>query len=132
MGTDYRVDGLDALEQQLAEMIEEKFPVEFEQLVIQIAYELQGRVKENTPKETGRLSDSWTVGKIKKVGDTYVIEVYTNVEYAEPVEHGHRTKGGKGFVPGAHMMEISLAEISERLPGYLREWLDNFISTHSL
>jgi len=30
------------------------------------------------------------------------------------------------------MMEISLAEVSERLPGYLREWLDNFISTHSL
>ena len=89
-------------------------------------------VKENTPKKTGRLQDSWKVGKIEKRGDEYYIEVYTNVEYAEPVEYGHRTRGGKGFVKGKHMMAISLEEVSARLPAYLQEWLNDFISTHDL
>lgn len=57
---------------------------------------------------------------------------YTNVEYAEPVEYGHRTRGGKGFVKGHHMMAISLEEVSEKLPAYLQEWLNDFISTHDL
>ena len=131
-GTDYSFEGFDALERQLTQMIEQDFPEEFKALVIQIAYELQGRVKENTPKKTGRLQDSWKVGKIEKRGDEYYIEVYTNVEYAEPVEYGHRTRGGKGFVKGHHMMIISLEEVSARLPAYLQEWLNDFISTHDL
>lgn len=130
--TEYRFDGFDALEQQLTQMIEREFPEEFKALVIQIAYELQGRVKENTPHKTGRLQDSWKVGKIEKRGDEYYIEVYTDVEYAEPVEYGHRTRGGKGFVQGNHMMAISLEEVSQRLPAFLQEWLNDFISTHDL
>ena len=101
-------------------------------MVIQIAHELQGMVKEKTPHKTGRLQDSWKVGPIVKKGDTYYIEVYTNVEYAEPVEYGHRTRGGRGFVPGKHMMELSLEELNQALPGFLREWLSDFISTHDL
>ena len=132
MSTEYRIAGLDKLEQQLSRMISQEYPKEFRKLVIQIAYELQGRVKEKTPHRTGRLQDSWKVGKIQKRGDEYYIEVYTNVEYAEPVEYGHRTRGGKGFVPGKHMMELSLDEVSRRLPGFLREWLNDFISTHDL
>ena len=120
-GTDYSFEGFDALERQLTQMIEQDFPEEFKALVIQIAYELQGR-----------LQDSWKVGKIEKRGDEYYIEVYTNVEYAEPVEYGHRTRGGKGFVKGKHMMAISLEEVSARLPAYLQEWLNDFISTHDL
>lgn len=131
-GTDYSFDGLDALEQQLAQMIEQEFPEEFKALVIQIAYELQARVKGETPHKTGRLQDSWKVGTIQKRGDEYYIEVYTNVDYAEPVEHGHRTRGGKGFVKGAHMMEIALADVEDRLPAFLQEWLNDFISTHDL
>lgn len=130
--TEYRFDGLDRLEKRLTQMIEQEYPVEFRQLVIQIAYELQGRVKEKTPRQTGRLQDSWTVGKIQKRGDEYYIEVYTNVDYAEPVEYGHRKRGGKGFVPGHHMMELSLEELSDRLPAFLQQWLNDFISTHDL
>lgn len=130
--TEYRFDGLEALEKRLAQMIQQEYPAEFRQLVIQIAYELQGRVKENTPHKTGRLQDSWKVGPVKKKGDAYYIEVYTEVEYAEPVEYGHRTRGGRGFVPGHHMMEISLDEVGQQLPAYLQEWLNDFISTHDL
>ena len=113
-------------------MIEQEYPAEFEQMVLQVAYELQGKVKEKTPKRTGRLQDSWKVGKIQKRGNEYYIEVYTNVDYAEPVEYGHRTRGGRGFVTGRHMMQLSLEEVAARLPGFLQGWLDDFISTHDL
>ena len=64
--TEYRFDGLDALEQQLSRMIEEEYPAEFRAMVIQIAHELQGKVKEKTPHKTGRLQDRWKVGPIVK------------------------------------------------------------------
>lgn len=131
-GTDYSFEGLDALERQLARMIEQEFPEEFKALVIQIAYELQGQVKQNTPHQTGVLQEGWEVGRLEKRGDEYYIEVYNNVEYVEPVEYGHRTRGGKGFVKGKHMMSLSLEKVSKRLPAYLQEWLDDFISTHDL
>lgn len=142
-GTDYSFEGLDKLEQQLSRMIEQEYPAEFEKMVLQVAYELQGKVKEKTPKKTGRLQDSWKVGKIQRLGGEYYIEVYTNVDYAEPVEYGHRQEVGRyvpaigkrlvaPFVPGKHMMQLSLEEVAAYLPGYLQEWLDDFISTHDL
>lgn len=66
--TEYRFDGLDAQEQQLSRMIEEEYPAEFRAMVIQIARELQGKVKEKTPHKTGRLQDSWKVGPIVQEG----------------------------------------------------------------
>ena len=92
-GTEYRFDGLDALERRLAQLIERQYPAEFRELVIQIARELQTKVKEKTPVKTGRLQDSWIVGEIVKRGDCYYIEVYTNVEYAAMVEYANREAG---------------------------------------
>ena len=122
--TDYGFDGLD----EYAEMFERaarEWPKEFERIVLDIAHELQGRLSSDlTPKDTGKLRGSWTVGDIVRKGGEYVIEVYTDVEYADPVNYGHRTTSG-GYVPGAHMMEISLAQVEERMPSYLRAWLQD-------
>ena len=72
--TEYSFEGLDAMEQQLAQMIEQEFPDEFKQKVIEIAYELQGRVKQRTPYRTGVLQDRWEVGRLEKRGNEYYIE----------------------------------------------------------
>lgn len=142
-GTEYRLDGLDEWEAALAQAVDEQYPEEFERMVIQVAQELAGRVKEKTPKKTGRLQNAWTVGEIRKSGDGYVIEVYNNVEYAEAVEWGHRQEPGR-YVPalgkrlkaqtvkGAHMMELSLQELETALPGFLKEWLNHFLNTHDI
>lgn len=137
--TDFSFHGLDALEQQLTQMIEQEYPREFKALVVQVAQELSDRAKGKTPvskrddkPKGGHLKDNWHIGKIQKRGNEYSIEVSNNTEYAEHVEYGHRTRGGKGFVPGAHMLELSLAELEERLPGFVRDWLSNFIATHEL
>ena len=142
-GTEYRLDGLDEWETALARAVDEQYPEEFKQMVIQVAMELQGKVKERTPKKTGRLQNAWTVGEIRKIGNDYIIEVYNNVEYAEAVVWGHRQKPGR-YVPalgkrlkaetvkGAHMMELSLQELETALPGFLQEWLNNFLNTHEI
>lgn len=90
------------------------------------------KTKERTPVDTGHLRDNWQIGAIEKRGDEYYIEVYNNVEYAEPVEYGHRLRGGKGFKEGVHMLELSLQEVQRQLPDYLRGWLQDFLDTHEL
>lgn len=129
--TDYGFDGLDEYA-EIFERAAREWPTEFERLVLDIAHELQGRLSSDlTPKDTGHLRGSWTVGDIVRKGGEYVVEVYTDVEYADPVNYGHRTTGG-GYIPGAHMMEISLAQVEERLPSYLRAWLQDFMAAHDL
>lgn len=130
--TEYKFSGLDEWEQALSKVLESQYPEEFRRMVVDIAVQLEGKVKERTPVKTGRLQNEWHLGEIKKLGDTYYIEVYNNVEYAEPVEYGHRTRGGSGFVAGAHMMQLSLQEVQQHLPGYLREWMNDFLNTHEV
>lgn len=128
--TEYAFEGLDEFEKALTKMIEQDYPKEFEALVIQLADELKNKVKGLTPVDTSHLQDGWEIGGIVKKDDEFYIEVFNNVEYAEPVEYGHRTK--KGFVKGAHMMEISLAELEKRLPDFLRDWLSDFLNNHEV
>lgn len=122
----YDIDGLDRIEKALFKSIKEDYPEELKKLLVQVAYELQGKTKEKTPVDTSRLKDAWKVGKVKKRGKEYYIEVFNNVEYAEPVEFGHRTKAGS-YVRGRHMFEISIEEINDRLTPFLKNWIDNFI-----
>ncbi len=129
--TDYNFDGLSKIEKQLGEMIEQKYPKEFRRLVLEIAYEIQKKAMEKTPKDTWRLHDGWEVGKIKKLGSEYVVEIVNNIDYAEFVEEGHRLRDGS-FKKGEHMLELSMAEINEKLPIHLKSWIDDFISNNSL
>lgn len=131
-GSAFIIEGLDEAEQALTEMIEHDYPEAFKNMVIQIAWELQGRVKEHTPVDTSYLQDHWFVGDLIKTGNTYYIEVYTNIKYALPVEEGHRKRNGKGFVKGAHMMKLSLEEVNKRLTPFLQDWLSNFLDTHEV
>lgn len=130
--TEYKFDGLEEWEKRLSQAIESQYPAEFREMVLKLAGKLLKNVKDNTPVKTGHLRREWHVGSIKQRGSEYYIEVYNNVEYVEPVEYGHRTRGGKGFVKGAHMMEFSLQEVQKHLPGYLREWMNDFLNTHEL
>lgn len=129
--TDIVIEGLDEFEKKLAKIISHDYPREFEKMVIQIATDLQTATADATPVDTSRLQENWFVGELVKRGNDYYIEVYNNVEYAEPVEYGHRTKNG-GFVKGAHMMEISVELLKIQLPSFLRDWLSDFINNHDL
>lgn len=55
-------------------------------MVIDLAVQLQGKVKDNTPVKTGHLRNEWHVGSIEKRGNEYYIEVYNNVEYSGEIQ----------------------------------------------
>lgn len=129
--TDIVIEGLDEFEKKLVQIISHDYPREFEQMVIQVANDLKDATADITPVDTSHLQENWFVGELVKRGNDYYIEVYNNVEYAEPVEYGHRTKKGE-FVEGAHMMELSVELLKMQLPSYLRDWLSDFINKHDL
>lgn len=56
---------------------------------------------------------------VTREGNDYVVEIINPVEYASYVEYGHRTRGGKGWVPGRFMMTISEQEIEKSAPAIL-------------
>lgn len=85
----------------------------------------------NTPVgETGELRRSMTFEGAKKSADGFEISVSNNLDYAEHVEYGHRTRGGKGYVPGVNMMRNGQKgaeeRISKELGGLISEVEDEY------
>lgn len=58
--TDYELN-LDEWEQKLAQAIESQYPEEFRKMVIDVAVNLEGKVKENTPVKTSHLQNEWHI-----------------------------------------------------------------------
>ena len=139
---------LEKLQKQLEELekgkARDKF---FEDCAKEMAARLLSLVKPKTPvgvyddpsRKGGTLRRGWTGGKntdaeafaksleIEKSGNTYTITVENNVEYAPYVEYGHRTRGGKGFVQGKHMLETSEQELKALSPKILQDKLEEFL-----
>ena len=139
---------LEKLQKQLEELekgkARDKF---FEDCAKELAARLLSLVIPKTPvgvyddpsRKGGTLRRGWTGGKntdaeafaksleIEKSGNTYTITVENNVEYAPYVEYGHRTRGGKGFVQGKHMLETSEQELKARSPKILQDKLEKFL-----
>ena len=139
---------LEKLQKQLEELekgkARDKF---FEDCAKEMAARLLSLVKPKTPvgvyddpsRKGGTLRRGWTGGKntdaeafaksleIEKSGKTYTITVENNVEYAPYVEYGHRTRGGKGFVPGKRMLETSEQELKALSPKILQDKLEKFL-----
>ena len=140
---------LEKLQKQLEELekgkARDKF---FEDCAKEMAARLLALVIPKTPvgvypddpsRKGGTLRRGWTGGKntdaeafaksleIEKSGNTYTITVENNVEYAPYVEYGHRTRGGKGFVQGKRMLEISEQELEALSPKILQDKLEKFL-----
>ena len=140
---------LEKLQKQLEELekgkARDKF---FEDCAKEMAARLLALVIHKTPegvypndssRKGGALRRGWTGGKkmdaetfarslkVEKSGNTYTITVENNVEYAPYVEYGHRTRGGKGFVQGKHMLETSEQELKALSPKILQDKLEKFL-----
>lgn len=64
---------------------------------------------------------------VQKSGDTYTIDIINPVEYAMYVEYGHRTRNGKGFVPGQHMLTNSINKLEPQVPRILDKKVQKFL-----
>ena len=84
------------------------------------------RVKHMTPVDTGDLRNNWRHYVLKK-GDTYIIVVYNQVEYASFVEKGHRiVVAGRtvGWVEGKFMLRITMDEMERLAPNMWKREID--------
>ena len=82
--------------------MESDFAKELQKLVKKCGGKLLRDTKMKTPVDTGQLRRSWELEK----GDLY-IKIYNNTSYAQFIEWGHRTKGGKSYVEGVYMLKTS-------------------------
>lgn len=76
------------------------------------------KVKKMTPVDRGDLRNNWKYDVIKK-GDTFIIVIYNQLEYASFVEKGHRIViAGKtvGWVEGRFMLKLTEDEMKRIAP----------------
>ena len=104
----------------------------YRQAAQELAARLLAMVKKRTPVDTGALRRGWTIGEVKAVEGGYEVEVLNPTEYASYVEFGHRTRlspeGGRGWVKGRFMLQISSDELEAMAPKILERKLKKFLS----
>ena len=97
------------------------------EFLLEMAFRAERKIKKRTPvgeyknKTGGHLRRNWQVGNVEKRGNSYVVEIFNNVEYASYVEYGHRTRNHKSWVEGRFMATISMQEIERQLPRFLEK-----------
>lgn len=108
--------------------------IEFQKLSHQVYLKIANRiallairkVKKMTPVDTGDLRNNWKHDVIKK-GDTYIIVIYNQLEYASFVEKGHRIViAGKtvGWVEGRFMLELTMKQMELLAPNMLKKEME--------
>ena len=117
---------LDKIEKKLQNVIT-KYPEVAKEIMGKLLLRFVGKCKKYSPFKTGLLRRSWQVGKIKVSTTNVKGEVFNNVKYALPVEKGHLTRGGKGFVQGRFMLKRSLDEMNKDMPKFVEKEIKKFI-----
>lgn len=97
----FKIKDLDKLIISLNDM-DDNFNRDLQSLVEKHGGILLRNTKQRTPVDTGQLRRSWELEK----GDLYV-KLMNRTEYAQFIEWGHRTRGGKSYVEGVYMLKTS-------------------------
>ena len=101
--------------------IQSNFHSDLQNLVEKHGGILLRNTKMKTPVDTGQLRRSWELEK----GDLYV-KLYNNVEYAQFIEFGHRTRGGKSYVEGVYMLKTSFEKTKKDFENDLEKLLKKY------
>ncbi|KNF10061.1 bacteriophage HK97-gp10, putative tail-component [Gottschalkia purinilytica] len=135
----FEINNLDKWTEKL-DNLQARFPIEIENFMIDVAKKLYKELKERTPvdnnakEKSNDLKESWKVGNLVRNGDKYYIEIFTKVKDATNVEYGYRKPQEKGkspddksivYIPGYHMVKISVEELNKQLPSYFQKWIKN-------
>lgn len=84
------------------------------------------KVKKMTPVETGDLRNNWKHHVVKR-GDSFIILIYNQLEYASFVENGHRIViGGQtvGWVEGKFMLKLTKDEMERIAPNMWKKEIE--------
>lgn len=84
---------------------------------------------DGAPRDTGTLKLGFKFNGVSRMGSSYEAKVINNVHYALFVEKGHRTRGGKRWVPGVFMCEKALHQTAGDMNSIIGERYIQFINT---
>jgi len=109
----------------------EDFEEKFEEELAELAYKFLEKLVERTSIQNGEeVRESWIIGPIVRDEEGWHIQVYNDSKLAKDMEYGYRTKDVSQnitlFVPGNHMVRISLKEFSNDLNQDILTWFENF------
>lgn len=90
------------------------------ELLLEMAFRAERKIKRRTPVDTGELRRNWRVGNVVRKGKAFEIDISNNTDYASFVEFGHRygidlTK----WKEGRFMMTISMKLVEKELPKFI-------------
>ena len=119
-GYNFEIKGIDNFLKDINN-IQNNFQGDLQKLVEKHGGILLRDTKMKTPVDTGQLRRSWELEK----GDLYV-KLYNNVEYAQFVEFGHRTRGGKSYVEGVYMLKKTFEKTEEKFTNDLEKLLKKY------
>ena len=100
-GYNFEIKGIDNFLKGI-DNIQNNFHGDLQRLIEKHGGILLRNTKMKTPVDTGQLRRSWELEK----GDLYV-KLFNRTEYAQFIEWGHRTRGGKSYVEGVYMLKTS-------------------------
>ena len=103
-GYSFEISGIDEFINQI-ERTRMNFSRDLQKLIEKHGGKLLRDTKQRTPVDTGQLRRGWELEK----EDLY-IRLYNNVEYAQFIEWGHRTRGGRSYVEGVYMLKTSFEQ----------------------
>lgn len=109
----------------------EDFEEKFEEELSKLAYEFLEKLVERTSIKNGEeVRESWIMGPIVNDEEGWHIQVYNKSKLAKNMEYGYRTTDASNnitlFVPGNHMVRISLKEFSNDLDSEIITWFKDF------
>ena len=89
-----------------------------------------------TKKVGGHLRRNWFFTKVTKTKKGVKTVLYNNVEYAIPVNNGHRVKAKDGrtvgFVKGKHMLEKAVIAAEKTMAGEFKKAVEEVKKKHDL
>lgn len=138
---------LKRLQKKMEKLAQADFDKFCEEAAKELAARLLAKVIKRTPVDDGVLRRGWTARTeseangggntnvtayaesliVRKVGNTYEIEIINPVNYAAYVEFGHRTANHAGWVNGRFMLTISEQELEAQAPKILEKKLMKFL-----
>lgn len=69
----------ESINKAVDERVVERFIRDF---LLEMAYRAERKIKKRTPVDTDDLRRNWRVGKVLRRGNSYIVEIYNNTEYA--------------------------------------------------
>ena len=93
----------------------------------ELAERLLARLAKETPADTGNLRRGWKKGPAVTLANGCEKIIYNPVEYGTYVEYGHRTRGGRGWVPGKFFLTRSEDMIGQETEVVLSRKLRDYL-----